>query len=85
MKGNLNAFGLQAAEVTIEPDVTGFDLADFTRAQELAAIGEQAALGQKLMFDFVPTHVGHCRTLSNSPPQLGNDRKQSDTQVKSGS
>jgi predicted acylesterase/phospholipase RssA/CRP-like cAMP-binding protein len=43
---NLNAIGVQPAEVTIEPDVTGFDLSEFMRAQELAATGEQAALGQ---------------------------------------
>ena len=43
---NLNAIGVQPAEVTIEPDVTGFDLSEFMRAQELAAAGEQAAVGQ---------------------------------------
>lgn len=43
---NLNAIGVQPAEVTIEPDVTGFDLSEFMRAQELAAVGEQAALQQ---------------------------------------
>ncbi|MHC1764540.1 MAG: patatin-like phospholipase family protein [Verrucomicrobiia bacterium] len=43
---SLNAIGVRAAEVTIEPDVTGFDLAEFMRAQELAAVGEQAALVQ---------------------------------------
>ena len=43
---NLNAVGVQPAEVTIEPDVTGFELTEFMRAQELAAVGEQAALGQ---------------------------------------
>jgi len=32
---------LQPADVVIEPDVTGFDLAAFTRTDELAAIGEQ--------------------------------------------
>jgi len=42
----LNAIGVQGAEVTIEPDVTGFDLAEFMRAQELAAVGEQAALAR---------------------------------------
>jgi predicted acylesterase/phospholipase RssA len=43
---NLNAIGVQPAEVTIEPDVTGFDLSEFGRAPELAAAGEQAALAQ---------------------------------------
>jgi NTE family protein len=43
---NLNAFGVQPADVVIEPDVTGFDLTEFMRAKELAAIGEAAALEQ---------------------------------------
>lgn len=43
---NLNALGVQGAEVTIEPDATRFDLAEFMRARELAVAGEQAALGQ---------------------------------------
>jgi predicted acylesterase/phospholipase RssA/CRP-like cAMP-binding protein len=43
---NLNALGVQPADVVIEPDVTGFDLAEFVRAKELAAIGEAAALEQ---------------------------------------
>jgi predicted acylesterase/phospholipase RssA len=43
---SLNAFGVQPADVVIEPDVTGFDLAAFMRAKELAAIGEAAALQQ---------------------------------------
>jgi predicted acylesterase/phospholipase RssA/CRP-like cAMP-binding protein len=43
---SLNALGIQPADVVIEPDVTGFDLTEFARAQELAAIGEAAALRQ---------------------------------------
>lgn len=43
---NLNAFGVQPADVVIEPDVTGIDAAEFMRAKELAAIGEAAALEQ---------------------------------------
>ena len=43
---SLNAFGVQPADVVIEPDVTGFDLTEFMRAKELAAIGEAAALEQ---------------------------------------
>ena len=43
---NLNAIGVKSADVVIEPDVTGFDLAEFLRAKELAVVGEQAALGQ---------------------------------------
>lgn len=43
---NLNAFGVQPADVVIEPDVTGFDMTEFMRAKELAAIGEATALEQ---------------------------------------
>jgi predicted acylesterase/phospholipase RssA/CRP-like cAMP-binding protein len=43
---SLNAFGVQPADVVIEPDVTGFDLTEFMRAKELAAIGEAATLEQ---------------------------------------
>jgi predicted acylesterase/phospholipase RssA len=43
---NLNAFGVQPADVVIEPDVTGVDSAEFMRAKELSAIGEAAALEQ---------------------------------------
>jgi predicted acylesterase/phospholipase RssA/CRP-like cAMP-binding protein len=43
---SLNAHGVQPADVVIEPDVTGFDLTEFMRAKELAAIGEAAALEQ---------------------------------------
>ncbi len=43
---NLNAFGVQPADVVIEPDVTGIDPSEFMRAKELAAIGEAAALEQ---------------------------------------
>ncbi len=41
---NLNAFGVQPADVVIEPDVTGIDASEFMRAKELALIGEAAAL-----------------------------------------
>jgi NTE family protein len=43
---NLNDIGVRPADVVIEPDVTGFDLTEFMRARELAAIGEAAALEQ---------------------------------------
>ena len=43
---SLRALGAQPADVVIEPDVTGFDLAEFMRVKELAAIGEAAALEQ---------------------------------------
>lgn len=43
---NLNSVGVGPADAMIEPDVTGFDLTEFMRAKELAAIGEAAAREQ---------------------------------------
>jgi predicted acylesterase/phospholipase RssA len=43
---NMNAIGVQPADLVIEPDVTGFDLTEFMQAPKLAAIGEAAALQQ---------------------------------------
>jgi predicted acylesterase/phospholipase RssA/CRP-like cAMP-binding protein len=43
---NLNDFGVQPADVVIEPDVTGIDMTEFMRAEELAAIGEATAREQ---------------------------------------
>ena len=43
---SLNAMGIAPADVVIEPDVTGFDLTEFMKAKELAAIGEATALEQ---------------------------------------
>ena len=43
---SLNAIGVQPADVVIEPDVCGFDLTEFTRAKEMAAIGEATTLEQ---------------------------------------
>lgn len=40
---NMNAVGVQPADVVIAPDVTAFDLAEFGRTDEMTAIGEQAA------------------------------------------
>jgi len=54
---NLNAIGVQPADVVIEPDVTGFDLTEFMRARELAAVGEQAALTQIPRIKSLPTRL----------------------------
>jgi NTE family protein len=43
---SLNALGVQPADVVIETDVRGFDLTEFTRSKEMAAVGEAAALEQ---------------------------------------
>jgi predicted acylesterase/phospholipase RssA/CRP-like cAMP-binding protein len=42
----LNTSGIRSADVVIDQDVTKFDLAEFVRTKELAAVGEAAALGQ---------------------------------------
>jgi NTE family protein len=39
---NMNAVGVQPADFVIAPDVTSFDISEFTRADEMAAIGETA-------------------------------------------
>jgi NTE family protein len=40
---NMHSFGVHPADVVIEPDVTNIDLSEFSRTNELAAIGEKAA------------------------------------------
>lgn len=40
----MNAIGVQPADFVIEPDVAGFELTEFTRTDELAAIGEQSTM-----------------------------------------
>jgi predicted acylesterase/phospholipase RssA/CRP-like cAMP-binding protein len=42
----LNTSGIRSADVVIDQDVTKFDLAEFVRTKELAAVGEAAALEQ---------------------------------------
>jgi NTE family protein len=41
---NMNSVGVAPADFVIQPDVTEFDLAEFTRADEMSAIGEKATL-----------------------------------------
>ena len=38
---SVNAIGVEPANLVIEPDLSGFELTEFTRADEMAAIGEQ--------------------------------------------
>ena len=45
------------ADVVIEPDVTGIDLTEFVRAEELARIGEAATVGQIPMFQQLLTRL----------------------------
>ena len=37
----MNAVGVGPADFVIAPDVTSFDLSEFTRAEEMARIGEE--------------------------------------------
>src|SRR5262249_2753520 len=39
---SMNAVGVKPADFVIEPDVTAFDISEFTRADEMAVIGERA-------------------------------------------
>ena len=41
---NLNSIGVQPADIVIEPDVTSFELTEFSRTDELSATGEQCTL-----------------------------------------
>ena len=41
---NMNSVGVQPADVVIEPDVTQFELTEFSRTDELAAEGEKSTL-----------------------------------------
>jgi NTE family protein len=43
---SVNSFGVRQADAIIEPDVTRCELTEFMRAEEMAEIGEQAALAQ---------------------------------------
>jgi predicted acylesterase/phospholipase RssA len=38
---NMNSVGVQPADFVIEPDVTAFDLSEFERTDEMAAVGQQ--------------------------------------------
>ena len=38
---NMNSVGVEPADFVIQPDVKEFDIAEFTRADEMAAIGEK--------------------------------------------
>jgi predicted acylesterase/phospholipase RssA/CRP-like cAMP-binding protein len=40
---NMNSIGVHPADVVVEPDVTGFDLSEFSRTDEIAAVGEATA------------------------------------------
>ena len=39
---NMNSIGSQPADIVIEPDVTEFELSEFSRTDEIAAVGEAA-------------------------------------------
>ena len=38
----MNSVGVQPADFVVAPDVTSFDISEFTRADEMALIGETA-------------------------------------------
>ena len=40
---HMNAVGVHPADFVIAPDVTSFDISKFTRADEMASIGERTA------------------------------------------
>jgi hypothetical protein len=38
---SMNAVGVEPADFVIAPDVTSFDISEFTRADEMAMVGEK--------------------------------------------
>ena len=58
---SMNAVGVEPADFVIAPDVTSFDLSEFTRADEMAAIGESTT-------DKLASQLR--KMLSNLDPQL---------------
>jgi NTE family protein len=40
---NMNSVGVAPADFVIQPDVTGFDITEFVRAEEMATIGAETA------------------------------------------
>jgi predicted acylesterase/phospholipase RssA len=58
---SVNAIGVQPADIVIEPDVTQFELTDFVKTDQLAAIGEETTL------QAIPEIL---ETLSRLDPQL---------------
>jgi predicted acylesterase/phospholipase RssA/CRP-like cAMP-binding protein len=45
---SMNAVGVSPADFVVAPDVTGFDISEFTRADEMAAIGRET-MGSEIM------------------------------------
>ena len=41
---NMNSIGVQPADIVIEPDVSDFQLTEFAKTDQLAAVGEETAL-----------------------------------------
>lgn len=68
---SLSAIGVQPADVVIEPDVTGFELTEFMRAREMAAIGHAATLAQvpkiRQLLSRHDPHLFPPRTNESSP------------------
>jgi predicted acylesterase/phospholipase RssA len=58
---NMNSVGVQPADFVIAPDVTSFDISEFTRVDEMAVIGERTTMAT----------IAKLRTmLSKLDPQL---------------
>jgi hypothetical protein len=57
----MNSVGVQPADFVIAPDVTSFDISEFTRVDEMAVIGERTTMAT----------IAKLRTmLSKLDPQL---------------
>jgi predicted acylesterase/phospholipase RssA len=67
---SMNAVGVEPADFVVAPDVTAFDLSEFTRADEMAVVGERTTeesiaslrsmltkLDPKLFAEFAQTRI----------------------------
>ena len=57
---NMNSIGVQPADMVIEPDVSEFQLTEFTKTDQLSAVGEAATL------EVVQTNQGHAKPAGQS-------------------
>ena len=73
----MNSVGIQPADFVIAPDVTSFDISEFTRADEMARIGEATTdatvaqlhkmlnrLDSKPVREFISSVIDYCSVCS---------------------
>ena len=65
---SMNTVGVQPADFVIAPDVTGFDMSEFTRADEMATIAESTTRATINELRKLPRAT---RSKAVSPPDVG--------------